>query len=560
MRRPVRLLVPLALVLALPTPASATHNQDEHSTNMEMLFSMAKPGVGRGTGTGNVHSDLAMWEDVAYAGNYVGFRAFDISNAAAPVLLADFPCHGNQNDVSVWDNLLFLSIDRPQTSPECTSVNTPSGVTGFEGIRIIDVSNPSAPRFVKGVPTDCGSHTNTLVPDVKNGRVLLYVASYPTSFRGPTPYGTQCSLSNPGHDKISIVEVPLAAPQNARVAATPGPLGLADILGVPGQRGCHDIAVFLPRKIAAGACWAEGVLFDISDPMNPRVSARLVNPAIDTCARRPASPPAEPLCLWHSAAFTWDGKYAIFGDEAGGGDSPECERYDPMTRGALWIHKVATPTHPISFFKIARFQARSCLAHNFNVVPLNGRYIVSSAWNDGGTVLVDWTNPRGPFELGYYDAVLPLLPPAGVVGSVGPWSSYWHNDFILVNDRDRGFDVLRFKAAWTRSAFGFHHQNAQSQETTIGCRARATGRLEARRRSTLVVTVKAVGAAPLVRRQPVARATVRLRGPGLLWSRVTNRRGVARLTFRPARAGVVRVDVPTAPNMAGCKTQRRVRP
>ena len=551
-------------VLAAPPPAGASHNPDQHSPNMELLFNSPKAGVGRGTRTGNVHSDLAVWENLAFFGNYVGFRVFDISNRARPVLLADVPCHGAQNDISVWENLVFLSIDRPQTAPDCASANTPAGVTGFEGIRIFDVTNPSAPRFVKAVPTDCGSHTHTLVPDAANNRVLLYISSYPTSFRGPTPYGTQCSLANPGHDKISVVEVPLNAPQNARVVATPGPLGLPDILGVPGQRGCHDIAVFTPLKLAAGACWTQGVIFDISDPTNPRITARVVNPAIDTCSRNPSPPqpfpPANPLCLYHSATFTWDGKYVIFGDEAGGGDSPECEPTDPMTRGAMWIHSVATPTHPISFFKIARFQARSCTAHNFNVVPVNGRYVVSSAWNDGGTTVIDWTNPRGPFEVGFYDAVLPLLPPAGVVGSVGPWSSYWHNDFILVNDRDRGFDLLHLNERWTASAFNFHHLNAQTQETTIGCRARVSGRLQAGRRSTAIATVKAIGRVPLLPGQPVANANVKLRGPGLRWTARTNQRGIARVTFTPARGGVLRVTVPAAPNIAACRAQKRVLP
>ena len=52
---------------------------------------------------------------------------------------------------------------------------------GFEGIRIIDISNPSAPSFVAGVATDCGSYTHTLVPDLANNRVLLYVSSFPNA-------------------------------------------------------------------------------------------------------------------------------------------------------------------------------------------------------------------------------------------------------------------------------------------------------------------------------------------------------------------------------------------
>jgi hypothetical protein len=72
------------------------------------------------------------------------------------------------------------------------------------------------------VATDCGFHTHTLVPDPDDAsRVLLYVASYPASALGPTPFGTQCSRSDSGHSKISVVEVPLAAPERSRVIAQP---------------------------------------------------------------------------------------------------------------------------------------------------------------------------------------------------------------------------------------------------------------------------------------------------------------------------------------------------
>jgi hypothetical protein len=172
------------------------------------------------------NSDLAFRGRLAFAGNYEGFRIIDIADPEAPAVLADVNCPGQQHDVSVWKHLLFLSIDRPLTAPECGSPQTPvvDGVItpGFEGLRIFDVANPSSPRYVGAVATDCGSHTHTLVPDPDDaGRVLIYVASYPASALGPTPFGTQCSRSDPGHSKISVVEVPLAAPEQARVVAQP---------------------------------------------------------------------------------------------------------------------------------------------------------------------------------------------------------------------------------------------------------------------------------------------------------------------------------------------------
>src|SRR5438093_8039482 len=67
------------------------------------------------------NSDLAFWGTIAYEGNYDGFRVIDVSKPKHPVVLADVHCRGPQNDVSVWQNLVFLSVDRPQTTPGCDS-------------------------------------------------------------------------------------------------------------------------------------------------------------------------------------------------------------------------------------------------------------------------------------------------------------------------------------------------------------------------------------------------------------------------------------------------------
>src|SRR5918993_5747426 len=203
MRNSLALLVFLAVALwTLPAgadhPGRYTPSPESISKNMKLLGSAPK------TNPASFYrnSDLAFWGQLAFAGNYEGFRVLDISAPGNPKVLADVSCPGQQHDVSVWNNLLFLSIDRPLTAPECGSPQTPAvdGVVtpGFEGIRIFDVADPSNPRYVGAVATDCGSHTHTLVPDPDDaGRVLLYVASYPASALGPTPFGTQCSPSPP---------------------------------------------------------------------------------------------------------------------------------------------------------------------------------------------------------------------------------------------------------------------------------------------------------------------------------------------------------------------------
>ena len=81
-----RILIVFALaasMLGSAGPASAGHNQDQHSDNMSLVS--ATPNA-----TGGTNSDLAFWGDRAYAGNYDGFRIFDVSDPASPELLTDF--------------------------------------------------------------------------------------------------------------------------------------------------------------------------------------------------------------------------------------------------------------------------------------------------------------------------------------------------------------------------------------------------------------------------------------------------------------------------------------
>src|SRR5919204_6375966 len=91
---------------------------------------------------GTINTDAALWGTLAFQGNYDGVRVVDVSDPASPREVGALACHGPQNDVSVWGHLVFLSVDRPQTTPGCDSKDSllPRAPTSFEGIRIIDVS------------------------------------------------------------------------------------------------------------------------------------------------------------------------------------------------------------------------------------------------------------------------------------------------------------------------------------------------------------------------------------------------------------------------------------
>jgi hypothetical protein len=437
-RRVHRLLFVLSVlaVAFLPGLAAFGSREADLNRNMELLANLPNAAT---------NSDLAFWGDLAFAGDYQGFRVIDVSEPSAPVVLASVRCPGAQGDVSVWGTLLFRSIDRPQTSDRCEGRNVRGTAVGFEGIRIFDVGDPAAPRFVKAVATDCGSHTHTLVPDLGNGRVLLYVSSFPSPPLGPTPYGTDCQRlledGSQGHSKISIVEVPLADPGAARVVAEPY-LQLSDFRKA-GHRGCHDITVFLELRRAAAACLSEGQIWDISDRAAPRILERVDKKGVS---------------IWHSAAFTWDGTRVLFGDESGGGGAPRCKVEDAHTVGAVWIYALANPASPLGSFKISRPQTGNCTAHNFNLVPVPGRDVLVSAWYTGGTSVADVSDPAAAVELGFYAAQSP---------AANTWSSYWYDGYVYANDIARGVDVLRFTGEEAVTGIRFGRLNPQTQESIV---------------------------------------------------------------------------------------------
>jgi hypothetical protein len=404
------------------------------------------------------NSDLAFWGKYAYAGHYDGFQIVDVSDPRNPEQVVDYACPGSQHDVSVWRGLLFVSVETPRSGPGCNSVTQSPG---FEGMRIFDVSNPKAPSLIGAVPTDCGSHTHTLVPDTENGRVLLYVASYtsPTSDLAPSEWGNECRRyetdGSLAQDKISVVEVPLRNPTAARVVSEPHfpqkPYG--GRTPTEGRSGCHDITVFMELEIAGSACMGEGQIWDISDLENPKTIGRVFNPNVE---------------FWHSATFSYDGKRVIFGDEAGGGTGPACRSSDPATRGALWFYDVKAidsleeeVVTPRSTWKVPRIQEKltpdqaqdpNCTMHNFNTLPTAKADVLVSSAYAAGTTMVDFSNPSRPQEVGYLD-------PHGA----NTWSAYWYNGYVYTNDGGRGVDVLRVRDRATRGTWSLPYSNPQTQ-------------------------------------------------------------------------------------------------
>jgi hypothetical protein len=428
--------------------AGAQQSVSPHSDNMTLIANFNNKGeYGQG-------SDLAFWGNRAVLGSYSpgGFWLMDISNPAAPAPISQFECPGTQSDVSIWRDLVIVSVDSPRGakkedgSPvkpeECGAVGaTPAeneAGTAWEGIRLVSIANPARPVQIAAVKTDCGSHTHTIVPDEAHGRLLVYILSYPLG--APLP---NCNLAS--HRKISIVEIPLAAPQTAKV------IGTAD---VSPNMGCHDVTVFLARKLAGAGCITESQMWDISDPAKPKVIAHIPNPRNN---------------IHHSASFSWDGKILILGDELGGAEAaPGCASDENGDLGGLWFYDVSDPASPQlkGTYRIPqRSQAELCTAHLFNVVPLRSeKNVLVASWYKGGTTVVDFTDPSKAQQIAFYIPMDPTMAndpdPA-----TNMWSAYWYNGHAYANNfAARGFDVFTVRHPALAGEIPLDHLNPQVQE------------------------------------------------------------------------------------------------
>ncbi len=415
------------------------------------------------------NSDLAFQGNHLFQGNFYGVNIFDISNPAAATLLASLVCPGGQGDVSVYKDLLFMSVEMPNGRLDCGAQGFPpeppppageekekkrhipaAQKDRFRGVRIFDISDIKNPKQVAAVQTCRGSHTHTLVTDPNDkNNVYIYVSG--TSFVRQPEELAGCSGEAPDKDpntalfRIDVIQVPVAAPQDAKIVSSPrvfidprtGALNGLNNGGTHGKQGatekpadtnqCHDITVYSAIGLAAGACSGNGLLLDIKDPVHPKRVDAVNDPNYS---------------YWHSASFSNDGSKVLFTDEWGGGLGARCRANDPNKWGADAIFRLqGNKLSFANYYKLpaAQGDSENCVAHNGSLVPVPGRDIEVQAWYQGGISIVDFTDPAQPFEIAYFDRG-PIDPNVLVLG--GDWSAYWYNGNIYGSEIARGLDIF----------------------------------------------------------------------------------------------------------------------
>jgi len=455
---------------------------DSASSNIELLdndprvppFDAAPTGF---TGIPFANSDLAFTGNHAIVGSFNGFQIYDISDQDNPVLSSSFVCPGGQGDPSVYGDLLFISVEETRGRIDCgvppPGPPLPVDPNRFRGVRIFDISDIDNPVQLPGVQTCRGSHTHTLVTDPDDPDNIYVYNSGTAGVRSPLELAgcenaaltkDPVTTGNPTQWRIDVIKVPLDSPEDAAIVSQPRIFtdpdtgafnGLQNTLPVPvtdppttpqpdqlhpsgtvysplpNTNTCHDVSAFPEVGLLAGACQGNGILLDISDPVNP---VRL-----DAVSDRNFS-------YWHSAQFNNDGTKVMFTDEWGGGLGPRCRSTDQPEWGADALFDIVDGKLEFkSYYKMPAVQTvnENCVAHNSSLVPVPNRDIYVQAWYQGGVSVVDFTDTANPVEIAFFDRG-PITTPANPMGLNlgGLWATYWYNGFVYGTEIARGFDTF----------------------------------------------------------------------------------------------------------------------
>ena len=399
------------------------------------------------------NTDMAFFDDIMIAGSYHGFNIYRLQDDGIPMQLSSVVCPGGQGDVSVVGDLLIMSVEQTRGRVDCglEGINEDVSEERFRGLRIFNISDLTRPVQVGQVQTCRGSHTHSVVagPEEANGSIIVYNSGTSSVREEDEMEGCIGEIAGDARTalfRIDVIEIPVERPHESRIVHSPAVFADEETGSLAGLwRGgdhsdtegetqetsvtdqCHDITVFPEKNIAAGACSGNGILFDISDPLNPTRIDAVTDPG---------------FAYWHSATFNNDGTKVLYTDEWGGGGRPRCRAFDPLTWGADAFYDIVDGKLEFrSYYKLPAPQVdqENCVAHNGSIIPVPGRDIFVQAWYQGGMSLVDFTDTANPVEIAYFDRG-PIHPEHMILG--GYWSTYWYEGKIYGTEIARGIDVF----------------------------------------------------------------------------------------------------------------------
>jgi hypothetical protein len=353
-----------------------------------------------------------------------GVTVIDISDPENPERVGLFDCAGGQNDVQLSPDGKWAAMAIETTNNACHP--------GEEGSVVLSLADPENPVEVSFLPIFDkdgnyeGSHNHTL------DWPYLYINQYVDEYNRIDIF----DLTDPANPE-KLQGVQYGPPNPAFTTTSP-----------------HDLIVDHRADgkdyVYASSGNQTSDVIDVTDPRNPVILQRLVDPAVDFA---------------HQSEPNHDRSLTLITDEyRGGGQANACGKTqtqdgprdlpndnvfgDRNNLGALYFYKTGadglvqsdgngqpviagTYNLPLQSGDIDPLLGQGCTVHIYWQAPDENRLVVS--WYGKGSRVVDYENPKRAKELGWF-----------IPDGADTWSAKPHNGYIFTGDIARGFDVLRY--------------------------------------------------------------------------------------------------------------------
>ncbi len=369
--------------------------------------------------------------DYALAGTLRGgLQVIDVTRPRQPRRVATYDCAISQGDVQVWQQRTrVLASYTADGTVGAAGAQSQCGrdlqlEAGDAGTVLVDLTDPRQPRSVSFLPVPQGSHNMTLHP---SGH-YLYNSNSDLYTSGKVPNVTIYDVRDPEDPKkVQDFELPI----------TPGSLGTES----------HDITFNARGTRGYVAALSQTLVLDTTDPRDPRLLGKIVDPAINVVHQ------ADPFRVRRPDG-TWRRLLVITDERAGAAASAECPG------GGLHVYDVtgAKEQSPekIGTWFIPAVQPQdgaTCTSHVLRIYPRQQMMTIS--WYSQGVRVLDMaglaTHEGGPADIAYGDGVGMTEVGHYVFPDSDSWSFKTNriasdgSFFGYSNDLVRGFDVFRFR-------------------------------------------------------------------------------------------------------------------
>jgi hypothetical protein len=420
----------------LPTAErGAQVQQSGESKNMSFVANVQYTSGGEDQVGSDIEFLKAGRKEYALAGTLrEGMQIIDITNPREPVKVATYDCDISQGDIQVWKNgtRILASYTADGTFGTEGAASRCAKDLGLDsaaaGTVIVDLTVPTRPATVSFLPVPRGSHNMTIHPS------------------GDYLYNSNSDLITSTEPTITIYDI--SDPTEPRKVGD-FPIGCEGV-----SLGCesHDVTFNASGTRAYSAALSQTVVLDTSNPAQPRIISKIVDPAVNVVHQ------SDPVTLTRPDGTKRE-VLVVTDERAGAAGSVECpggglhlyditgaKEQDPQKIGTWFIDTIqpqagtTCTSHVLRIYPRQRMMTIAWYGQGVRVLDISGL-----ATHVGSETDVAFGNGVGMREVGHY-----------VFSDSDTWSFKTNrinrdgSFFGYGNDLVRGLDVYRFDGAGLR--------------------------------------------------------------------------------------------------------------